>query len=91
MKKLLLLFFLAIALILGIIIGSPDRDTASTQIRDDIEEFEGIITEPGNQYDPQNRVDIDPNLSNSIAKKGENIISDVFDFMFRAINSLMED
>ncbi|NLD26308.1 MAG: hypothetical protein GX661_03000 [Acholeplasmataceae bacterium] len=91
MKILLWLFLLFLALTLGIIIGSPDRDTVSSQIREDIEEFEEIITEPGNKYEPENRVDIDPNIANSLAKKGENAISAVFDMIFKAIGSLVEE
>jgi predicted PurR-regulated permease PerM len=91
MKKIGVLFLLACFLVLGIMIGTPSKNTASSQIQQEIGEFEEIITEPGNKYDPENYDKVDPNLSNNIAKRGENLIEGVFDVLMDLVRSLINE
>jgi len=87
MKKVTFIFLLGCVLVLGIMIGKPSRETASRELQDELGEFEDIITIPDNDYSPVKEKQIDPNISNSLAKRGENIISGFIDFSF----SIFED
>ncbi|MDD3999707.1 MAG: hypothetical protein PHX62_02275 [Bacilli bacterium] len=91
MKKLFYIFLLACFLVFGMVIDSPDRDRNSQTIQDEIDEFEKEIGNPNNDYQPKSNESVDPNLSNSLAKTGENIINKTFDFFLEAINSLIQN
>jgi hypothetical protein len=90
MKKLGLIFILACFLIFGMMIGSPEPSTQSERIQEEIDDFEKEIEKPGNDFQPKSQNDVDPNLSNSLAKTGENIITDSLNFFLEAINSLVK-
>lgn len=90
MRKLLYIFLLICFLIFGIMVGSPEPKSESDRIQEKIEEFEKEIEKPNNQYQPKSKEDINPNLSNDLAKKGENIINKGFDFILDTINSLIQ-
>ena len=88
MKKLLLIFVVLCALIIGMELGAPSSDTKNKEIQDRIEDFEGKITTPGNKYIPgEDNKDVNPNITNNLAKTGEKAITGIFDFAFSLIES----
>ena len=68
----------------------PTRDTASQDLKERLDDFEKEIVTPGNEYTPVSEEKVDPNLSNSLAKQGENIINGIFDVAFKLIKNILE-
>ncbi|MGI6768099.1 MAG: hypothetical protein ACOX43_03255 [Bacilli bacterium] len=91
MRKLIYIFLLVCFLIFGMKVGSPEPKSESDLIHEKIEEFEKEIEKPNNQYQPKSKENINPNLSNNLAKQGENIINKGFDFLLDTINSLIQN
>lgn len=89
MKKLLYLFLLVCVLLIGIKIGEPTKDTTSNKLQDEIAEFEDHLADPNDDYQFNTKKKINPNVTNSLAKTGENVISGVFKFTFGILESLL--
>ncbi|HHZ18741.1 MAG TPA: hypothetical protein GX390_05580 [Acholeplasmataceae bacterium] len=90
MKKSGIVFLLLCFFLLGMIAGRPTQETASNDLRERLDEFEEEIVIPGNDYESISAGKVDPNLSNSLARRGENIITGIFDFAFNLIRSVLE-
>lgn len=90
MKRVGVLFLILCFFFLGMIIGKPTRETASSELEDKIEDFEKNITSPNNDYVPSRENNIEPNLSNSMAKKGEDIINGFFNIAFKVIKNILD-
>lgn len=89
MKKLFYLFLLICFLLIGIKIGEPTKDTASNQLQNEIEEFEDNLADPNNEYQYDTKKKISPNVTNSLAKTGEDVIGGIFKFTFGILESLL--
>lgn len=90
MKKTLYIFLIGCVLFLGILIGRPTGKTASDEIEDRIDEFEKDITDPDQNYTPDKKSNITPNLSNSLAKTGENLLDGLFEYAFSLIDGIVK-
>lgn len=90
MKSFFLWLLIICTFFFGFMMGGPSRETASDKLQKELDEFEQEITKPDNQYEPVRQEKIDPNISNSLAKKGENIITKIFDLSFDAIEKLVK-
>ncbi|HOA77876.1 MAG: hypothetical protein WBL47_04910 [Bacilli bacterium] len=90
MKRAGIVFLLLCFFLMGIIAGKPTRDTASQDLKERLDDFEKEIVTPGNEYTPVSEEKVDPNLSNSLAKQGENIINGIFDVAFKLIKNILE-
>lgn len=89
MKKVLYVFLLLICIFLGMLITDETPGSQSKELQNDIDDFENEIVDPNNGYQNKNNKGVNPNFTNSIGKKGENIIDSVFDFSFNIINSIL--
>ena len=89
MKKVLYVLLLIGALLIGSIITDASRDSQNKEIHDKIEDFEDTITNPNNGYKGIKDSDMSPNITNSIGKKGEDLIDGVFDFGFGLLEKLI--
>lgn len=88
MKKILLIFIILCTLFIGMELGVPTRDTTSKELQDRIDEFEGKISSPKNSYKPgEDNEDVNPNITNNLAKTGEKAITGIFEYAFGLINS----
>jgi predicted PurR-regulated permease PerM len=90
MKKTLYVFLIGCILFLGILIGGPTGQTASDEIQEKIDDFEKEITDPDHDYMPDKKDNITPNLSNSLAKTGENVLDGIFKYAFSLIDGIVK-
>jgi len=90
MKKTAVIFLILCFFTLGILAGKPSRDIANRELRDKLDDFEKEIVIPSNDYTPIYESEINPNLANSLAKGGENIITGIFKYAFGWIKGILE-
>ncbi|MDD3689877.1 MAG: hypothetical protein PHI81_07575 [Synergistaceae bacterium] len=90
MKKTGLLLLIFCFFMMGIIAGKPTRETASGELEERLDDFEKEITTPNNNYTSIYDNKVDPNLSNSLAKRGENLINGFFDLTFKVIKGILD-
>lgn len=90
MKKFIYIFLILCALFIGMEMGVPSKDSKSRELEDKLDDFEDQITDPDNNYKPgQDNLDINPNITNNIAKTGEKAISGIFDYTFGLLESFV--
>lgn len=89
MKKVLYIFIIVCILFIGFKIGEPNKENASSNIKDKIDRFEDEITNPNNKYKPDVKDGVNPNITNDIAKSGEKIISGAFEVAFNLLENII--
>lgn len=90
MRKFAYVFLILCVLFIGMELGVPSKEVTSGELNERIDNFEREITNPNNNYKPgQDNHDINPNITNDIAKTGEKAITSVFDFAFGLLESLV--
>ena len=91
MKKILVIFIVLCALFIGMELGVPSKESTGKEIQDRIDEFEGKIATPGNNYKPgEDNKDVNPNITNNLAKTGEKAITGIFEYAFGIIESAVK-
>lgn len=91
MKKFLYIFLIFVVLFIGMELGVPSKESTSKELEDKIDDFEDQITDPNNNYKPgQDNNEINPNITNDLAKTGERAISGIFDFTFGLLESFVK-
>lgn len=90
MKKILYIFIILCVLFIGMELGGTTDQTKSKDLNDKIDDFEDEITNPNNNYKPgQDNNEINPNISNDIAKTGEKAISGIFEYTFGLLETFV--
>jgi predicted PurR-regulated permease PerM len=90
MKKALYIFLVACIFFLGVLFGRPTGDTEADLIEDKIDKFENEITNPNGDYISDKKSNINPNLSNSLAKSGESVINGIFSYAFGLLDGIVK-